>query len=102
MNNAESKTSEVKAPEVVEIKSGANNHSSNKSKQEEEEESLTPPLLPDMKLQESSEEKKNAKIKANQWDMFSEQDIFKNETNVRLVMNFIRLCNVICFRAPIR
>lgn len=44
------------------------------------EESLTPPLLPNMKPQE--DEKKDVKPKANQWDMFAEQDIFKHDTSV--------------------
>lgn len=58
----------------------------------DDEESLTPPLLPSMKvinkdtLDSKEVEKKNEKDKnkKSEWDMFAEQDIFKNSTNVSI------------------
>lgn len=57
--------------------------------EEKIEESLTPPLLPNMKIKiqssqssEKKKEEKDNKTKKNQWDMFAEQDTFKEDTEV--------------------
>lgn len=53
-------------------------------KQQEDEpmESLTPPLLPNMKIMNlNNKETPKKELKPKQWDMFAEQDIFKNDTD---------------------
>lgn len=54
------------------------------------EESLTPPLLPNMKMKDKENQKENndnndVKTKTNDWDMFADQDIFKDNTNVSII-----------------
>lgn len=57
------------------------------------EESLTPPLLPSMIVKEKENPKENdkdLKVKRNDWDMFADQDIFKENTSVCLfIFNII-------------
>lgn len=50
-----------------------------------EEESHTPPLPPELKMKLNEQQKKGLKNKNkdnNNWDMFAEQDTFKNDCNV--------------------
>ncbi|XP_044257638.1 serine/threonine-protein kinase PRP4 homolog isoform X2 [Tribolium madens] len=52
-----------------------------KKEEPEPEESHTPPLLPNMKIKPINEKEKETKTKKPNWDMFADQDIFKEDTN---------------------
>ncbi|ENN77103.1 hypothetical protein D910_10212, partial [Dendroctonus ponderosae] len=79
---------------IEQIKNGSNKDSSDSSKgptktheskassnSSLEEESLTPPLLPNMKPKEPEKKTDVKGAKRAEWDMFSEQDVFKHNTN---------------------
>lgn len=66
-----------------------------KSVDDKIEESHTPPLLPNMKIKlqntpdsqiEKKQEKESKIVKKNQWDMFADQDIFKADTEVGIII----------------
>lgn len=65
-----------------------------KTKPETVEESHTPPLPPELKIKLTTDTKKtDVKTKGkdnknNNWDMFAEQDTFKNDCNVSISLLF--------------
>nr|XP_022907633.1 serine/threonine-protein kinase prp4 [Onthophagus taurus] len=87
--NAVPNKTTVKQPSIIIDVDEKPNDNNNKSL-DVPEESLTPPLLPCMKVKSGNEnveaanldkDKKDQKPKSNQWDMFAEQDIFKEDTS---------------------
>lgn len=78
---------EPKTPEIPETTTPEPSKDEVKETTTAEEESHTPPLPPDMKVKLLGDKKgdKDGKTKGDQkinnWDMFAEQDIFKNEYN---------------------
>lgn len=63
---------------IIDEKEDASEEIESKSDQEE---SLTPPLPTNNKGQSDDKKDKDGKPKTNQWDMFADQDIFKDDTN---------------------
>lgn len=78
---------ESDTPEIIPKADSPTEDHENKENRTEDE-SHTPPLPPDMKLKlfgsdKKSDSKSKTDNKNNNWDMFAEQDIFKNDYNVR-------------------
>lgn len=73
-------------------------------KEKSTEESLTPPLLPSMKVKTTVDAQNEKKVpdkenkpKVNQWDMFAEQDIFKADTSVSVLLVYCSNLSVTWF-----
>ncbi|XP_063920541.1 serine/threonine-protein kinase PRP4 homolog isoform X2 [Zophobas morio] len=76
-NNEVSKPIQRSQPEII----AENTPEHAETQIDEVEESHTPPLLPNMKIKANTNEKEKDKGKKPNWDMFADQDIFKEDTN---------------------
>lgn len=101
---------EPKTPEIPETTTPEPSKDEVKETTTAEEESHTPPLPPDMKVKLLGDKKgdKDGKTKGDQkinnWDMFAEQDIFKNEYNVSVIYlyNSFEINISIFFSLPVK